>query len=41
MYHSIKGIGTNVIVEFDDSQKTGDYRMTMDPNPEKGRSVQP
>ena len=39
LYHSIKGIGENVIMEFDDAAKTGDYRMTMDPNPEKGTFV--
>ena len=39
LYHSIKGIGTNVIMEFVDQAKTGDYRMTMDPNPDKGTLV--
>ncbi len=36
LYHSIKGVGTNVVMEFVDKAKTGDYRMTMDPNPDKG-----
>jgi len=35
LYHSVEGIGTNVIVEFVDKVKTGDYRMTTDPNPDK------
>jgi GWxTD domain-containing protein len=39
LYHSIKGVGTNVIVEFVDTAKTGDFRMTMDPNPDKGTFV--
>jgi len=32
LYHTIKGIGTNVIVEFEDKAKTGDFRMTEDPD---------
>ncbi len=31
-YRLIEGIGSNVIVEFDDKDRTGEYRMTMDPN---------
>ena len=38
LYHSMRGIGTNVMVEFDDVEKNGDYRMTADPNP-KGKFV--
>jgi GWxTD domain-containing protein len=38
-YQSLEGIGTNVIVEFEDRSRTGDYRMTMDPNPETGKPV--
>jgi len=39
LYHSIKGVGTNVIMEFVDKERTGDFRMTTDPNPEKGTLV--
>jgi GWxTD domain-containing protein len=39
LYHSIKGVGTNVIMDFVDQARTGEYRMTMDPNPEKGTLV--
>ncbi|HLY17063.1 MAG TPA: GWxTD domain-containing protein [Bryobacteraceae bacterium] len=35
-YRSMKGIGTNVIVDFEDTAKTGEFRMTMDPNPGTG-----
>ena len=38
MYYSIKGIGTKVIVDFVDKDKTGDYRMTSDPT-NMGKSV--
>ena len=38
MYYSIKGIGTKVIVDFVDKDKTGDYRMTSDPA-NMGKSV--
>jgi GWxTD domain-containing protein len=31
-YRSIKGIGTNIILEFVDATRTGEYRMTMDPH---------
>jgi len=33
LYHWIQGVGNNVIIEFDDTNWTGDYHMTMDPNP--------
>lgn len=33
MYHDMKDIGKNVIMDFADTQKTGDFRMTSDPNP--------
>jgi GWxTD domain-containing protein len=32
LYHYIEGVGTNVIVEFVDPTRSGDYRMTMDPS---------
>jgi GWxTD domain-containing protein len=32
LYHSIRGVGTNVIMEFDDTAKTGEFRMTQDPH---------
>ncbi len=35
-YKLIEGIGQNVIVEFDDTGKTGDFRMTTDPANVKG-----
>ena len=31
LYHYIEGVGTNVIVEFVDPARTGEYRMTVDP----------
>jgi GWxTD domain-containing protein len=31
-YRFLEGIGTNVMMEFVDSARTGEYRMTMDPN---------
>ena len=31
LYHFIDGVGTNVVIEFIDPKKTGEYRMTMDP----------
>ncbi len=31
-YRLIQGIGKNVIIEFVDTTRTGDYRMTRDPN---------
>ena len=31
LYHTIEGIGTNVIIEFVDPQHNGEYRMTADP----------
>jgi GWxTD domain-containing protein len=39
LYHQLKGIGANVIVEFDDPHRNGDYRMTLDPNPGTGKRV--
>ena len=30
-YRFIEGVGRNVIIEFDDTAKTGDFRMTTDP----------
>jgi len=39
LYHSIKGIGSNVIMDFVDTAKTGDFRMTMDPNADQGALV--
>ncbi len=35
LYHLIPNVGTNVIIEFDDKNNTGDFRMTSDPNPPK------
>jgi GWxTD domain-containing protein len=33
MYRYIENVGTNVIVEFADQNRTGDFRMTSDPSP--------
>ena len=33
LYHHLQGIGDRVIIDFTDPKHTGDYRMTMDPNP--------
>jgi GWxTD domain-containing protein len=41
LYRHIDGVGSNVIVEFDDPNRTGEYRMTMDPNAETFTSVEP
>lgn len=38
-YRLIQGIGKNVIIEFVDTTRTGDYRMTMDPNEKEGTFV--
>jgi GWxTD domain-containing protein len=32
LYHLIQGVGTNVVIEFVDPDRTGEYRMTMDPS---------
>jgi GWxTD domain-containing protein len=32
-YRVIQGIGENVIIDFVDEARTGEYRMKMDPNP--------
>jgi GWxTD domain-containing protein len=50
LYHLIAGVGTNVVIEFVDPDRTGEYRMTMDPSamavvtadtPKAGATVQP
>lgn len=41
LYRHIKDVGDRVIVEFDDTSRTGDFRMTKDPNPKGGRLVRP
>ena len=38
-YRTMKGIGTNVIVDFEDEKATGEYRMTKDPNAKDGTLV--
>lgn len=35
LYRHIEGVGDRVIVEFRDPAKTGDYRMTEDPDPSR------
>jgi bla regulator protein blaR1 len=32
LYHFIDGVGTNVMIEFIDPNRNGEFRMTMDPN---------
>jgi GWxTD domain-containing protein len=32
LYHRIDGVGTNIIIEFVDSTRSGEYRMTRDPS---------
>jgi len=34
-YRLIEGVGQNVIIDFEDKDRTGEYRMTMDPAPPK------
>jgi GWxTD domain-containing protein len=33
LYHHIKNVGNNVMIQFDDTAKTGDFKMTKDPDP--------
>jgi GWxTD domain-containing protein len=40
-YKLIEGVGQNVIVEFDDTNKTGEYPMTRDPQPPKEKLAEP
>jgi GWxTD domain-containing protein len=40
LYLSIEGIGNRVLIEFADQNKTGELKMTQDPNPEGGRPVE-
>jgi len=39
LYRYMEGIGKNVVVEFVDRNRTGDYRMTEDPNPGTAKKV--
>ena len=32
LYHQIKDVGQNVLVEFEDTSRSGDFRMTKDPD---------
>jgi GWxTD domain-containing protein len=38
-YRFIEGIGSNVMMEFDDTARNGEYHMTKDPNPAAGVPV--
>ncbi len=38
-YRHLEGIADNVIMEFIDPQRTGEFKMTMDPNPGTGKYV--
>ena len=40
-YYLIPNVGTNIIMEFDDVNSSGEYRMTSDPNPATGTPVHP
>ena len=33
LYHHLKDIGNNVLIEFADTAKTGEFKMTKDPDP--------
>jgi GWxTD domain-containing protein len=39
LYHHIKNIGDNVLIDFADAAKTGDFKMTEDPNKKGGTFV--
>jgi GWxTD domain-containing protein len=39
-YHAIDGVGQNIILEFVDVGRNGDYRLTFDPA-EKGKLIRP
>jgi hypothetical protein len=39
LYHHLKDIGDNVIIDFADAAKTGDFKMTKDPNPKGGTFI--
>jgi GWxTD domain-containing protein len=41
LYHFIEGVGTNVVIEFIDPNKTGEYRMTLDPSEKDALSRAP
>jgi GWxTD domain-containing protein len=40
LYHYIEGVGTNVVIEFVDPNKTGEYRMTLDPSAKDALALQ-
>jgi GWxTD domain-containing protein len=39
LYRHIKDIGDNVLIDYDDAAKTGDFKMTKDPNPNGGKLI--
>lgn len=39
LYRYIEGIGSNVKMDFEDTQRNGEYHMAKDPNPDQGRLV--
>jgi GWxTD domain-containing protein len=41
LYHFIEGVGTNVVIEFIDPEKTGEYRMTTDPSEKDAYATAP
>ena len=40
-YRWIEGVGDNIVMEFEDRDGTGEFHMTMDPNPAGGVYVNP
>jgi GWxTD domain-containing protein len=41
MYYHIKDVGDKVIIRYEDTAKTGEFRMTKDPNPSGGTMIRP
>jgi GWxTD domain-containing protein len=39
LYHHLKDIGDNVLIDYADEAKTGDFKMTKDPNPKGGTLI--
>ena len=39
LYHHIKDIGDNVLIDYADEAGTGDFKMTRDPNPKGGTFI--
>ena len=39
LYHHIKDIGDNVLIDYADKSRTGEFKMTKDPNPKGARFI--